>query len=70
MVVAGIALFLIGWPAFLAGLCLIAWGVKEHAPRAALAGALLTTPALLYLSMTPRFEMVRRRHFSRTTQSG
>lgn len=50
-----LAIILIGWPAMLGSLCLMAWSVSEYRPKAAVVAALLGTPFLLYLSGTPRF---------------
>ena len=53
-----LAIFLIGWPAMLTSLGLMAWSLLDDRPRTALAAALLGTPFLLYFSMSPRFRYI------------
>lgn len=53
-----LATVLIGWPAMLVSLCLLAWSMSAYRPRTAMAAALFGTPFLLYFSMTPRFRYV------------
>ena len=55
---AFVAIVLIGWPAMLASLCLLAWSISEDRPRTALAAALLGTPFLWYFSLSPRFTYI------------
>jgi hypothetical protein len=54
--VALLAIVLIGWPAMLGSLCLMAWSISEYRPKIAVAAALLGTPFLLYFSGSPRFK--------------
>lgn len=49
------AMILIGWPAMLTSLCLMAWSISTSRPTTAVAAALLGTPFLLYVSLSPRF---------------
>jgi hypothetical protein len=53
-----VAIVLIGWPAMLASLCLMAWSMSDERPRTALAAALLGTPFLVYVSMSQRFRYI------------
>ena len=45
----------LGWPAMLASLGLMAWSISESRPKTALAAALFGTPFLLYFSLSERF---------------
>jgi hypothetical protein len=55
---SALAIVFIGWPAILASLYLIARGLRTFEPRAALAGAMLATPFLVYLSGSGRFRYI------------
>jgi hypothetical protein len=55
---AFVAIVLIGWPAIIGSLFLMAWSMSKYQPRTAVAAALLGTPFLVYLSMSPRFKYV------------
>jgi hypothetical protein len=58
MNMAFVPIVLIGWPAMLGSLCLMAWSIAEYRPRTAVAAALLGTPFLLYFSMSERFRYI------------
>jgi hypothetical protein len=56
--VALLAIVLIGWPAMIGSLGLMAWSISEYRPKTAVAAALLGTPFLLYFSGSPRFKYI------------
>lgn len=50
-----LAIILVGWPAAFASFVLTVLAVRRLAVRTALAGVLIGTPFLMYLSMSERF---------------
>ena len=48
-------LFLFGWPAVICSLLFTFMGIAWRSWQLALAGAVLATPFVFYLSLTPRF---------------